>query len=107
MVEHAGQVVGALTVDRPAPLSLAEARLFDDLASQARLVLQHLTLAEVVSRAEAFEMTYNPNDCVELRWGAKAGSDEMSTCRAHAPAEQRAKMESSRAWFRDRKRPPR
>lgn len=66
-----------------------------------------LTLAEVVSRAEAFEMTYNPNDCVELRWGAKAGSDEMSTCRAHAPAEQRAKMESSRAWFRDRKRPPR
>lgn len=66
-----------------------------------------LSLAEVVSRAEAFEMTYNPNDCVELRWGAKPGSDEMSTCRAHAPAEQRAKMESSRAWFRDRKRPPR
>ncbi len=66
-----------------------------------------LTLAEVLARVDSFEMTYNPNDCVELRWGAKAGSDEMSTCRAHAPQEQRARMEAVRTWFRERKRPPR
>jgi len=66
-----------------------------------------LTLAEVLSREVAFEMTYNPNDCVEARWGAPAGSDELSTCKAHAPAEQRAKMEAVRSWFHERKRPPR
>jgi hypothetical protein len=27
------------------------------------------------------EMAYNPNDCVELRWGAPAKSDEASTCK--------------------------
>jgi len=66
-----------------------------------------LTLAEVLARSEAFEMTYNPNDCVELRWGAKPGSDEMSTCHARAPQDQRARMETVRSWFRERKRPPR
>lgn len=66
-----------------------------------------LSLAEVLARETAFETTYNPNDCVELRWGAPAGSDEMATCKAHAPAEQRAKMETYRAWFHERKRPPR
>ncbi|MBK6460381.1 MAG: hypothetical protein IPF92_05155 [Myxococcales bacterium] len=66
-----------------------------------------LSLAEIVSRAEAFQTAYNPNDCVEHRWGAKAGTDEHATCRARAPAEQRARMEAVRAWFRDRKRPPR
>ncbi len=66
-----------------------------------------LTLAEVLSRETAFEMTYNPNDCVESRWGAPPGSDEVSTCKAHAPADQRARMESVRAWFHERKRPAR
>lgn len=66
-----------------------------------------LTLAEVVGRADAFEMTYNPNDCVELRWGAKPGSDELATCHAHAPPDQRARMETVKSWFHDRKRPPR
>jgi len=66
-----------------------------------------LTLAQVASRASLLEMAYNPNDCAELRWGAAPGSDEMATCRAQAPAEQRARMESYRAWFHDRRRPPR
>ena len=66
-----------------------------------------LTLAEVLARSVAIEQAFNPNDCVELRWGAPDGSAEASTCKAHAPADQRAKMESYRSWFHDRKRPPR
>jgi N-methylhydantoinase A len=46
----------------------------------------------VIDRATDFEMAYNPNDCVELRWGAPANSDEASTCKRHAPQAQRAKM---------------
>ena len=66
-----------------------------------------LTLAEVLARSPSFEMTYNPNDCAETRWAAPAGSAEAATCRAHAPPDQRARMETYRAWFRDRRRPPR
>jgi hypothetical protein len=62
-----------------------------------------LTLKDVVDRAAEFEMAYNPNDCAELRWGAAEGSDEASTCKRHAPQEQRAKMSSDyRNWFRER-----
>lgn len=35
---------------RPDPLSLAERRLLGDLAAQASLVLEHLTLADLVAR---------------------------------------------------------
>ncbi|MCB9530291.1 MAG: C40 family peptidase [Myxococcales bacterium] len=66
-----------------------------------------LTLAEVVERALALEVAYNPNDCPEHRWGAPEGSDERSTCRRHAPQSQVAKMERYRAWFAARARPPR
>lgn len=47
-----GPVVGALSIDRPTTnrLSLAEDRLFDDLAAQAALVLDHLDLGEVITR---------------------------------------------------------
>jgi hypothetical protein len=31
-------------------------------------------------------MAYNPNDCVELRWGAPAKSDEAATCMADVMA---------------------
>ena len=34
-----------------------------------------LSLKDVFDRAAALEMAYNPNDCVELRWGAPARSD--------------------------------
>ncbi len=61
-----------------------------------------LTLKDVVDRARDLEMAYNPNDCVELRWGAPQGSEEAATCKRHAPAAQRAKMSDYRAWFRER-----
>jgi len=64
-----------------------------------------LSVAEVLARKPAYEMTYNPNDCAEMRWGAKPGTKEYSTCRRHAPAEQRAKMEQYRIWFREARRP--
>lgn len=45
-------VVGALTIDRPRAnrLSLSEDKLFDDLAAQAALVIDHLNLGEVIAR---------------------------------------------------------
>jgi hypothetical protein len=61
-----------------------------------------LSVKDVVDRAANFEMAYNPNDCVELRWGAPANSEEAATCKRHAPQGQRAKMSDYRAWFRDR-----
>jgi len=68
---------------------------------------QVLSLAELVARREALEMAYNPNDCVEKRWGAAEGSAEAASCRRRAPADQRRAMERVRDWFRDRRRPPR
>jgi hypothetical protein len=67
---------------------------------------QRLTLADVLARASSYEVAYNPNDCVELRWGAPAGSAELETCKRRAPEDQRAKMESYRGWFSTRQRPP-
>ena len=61
-----------------------------------------LSVKDVVGRATEFEMAYNPNDCVELRWAAPDNSDEASTCKRHAPQAQRAKMSEYRSWFRDR-----
>ena len=66
-----------------------------------------LALRDVLDRVTALEMAYNPNDCVELRWGASEKSDEASTCRRHAPSGQRAKMTDYRPWFHERRRPPR
>jgi len=67
-----------------------------------------LSLQDVLERITALEMAYNINDCVELRWGAPEGSEEAATCKRHAPAAQRAKMASDyRAWFAERRRPPR
>ena len=61
-----------------------------------------LSLKNVVDRAPLLEMGYNPNDCVELRWGAQPGSEEAATCKSHAPAVQRAKMAQYRPWFHER-----
>jgi hypothetical protein len=66
-----------------------------------------LTLKDVFDRATDLEMAYNLNDCVELRWGAPAKSEEASTCKRFAPSAQRAKMTKYRAWFHERRRPPR
>jgi len=66
-----------------------------------------LSLKDVIDRVTDLEMAYNVNDCVELRWGAKEGSEEFATCRKRAPQAQRAKMTDYRPWFSERRRPPR
>jgi len=66
-----------------------------------------LTVAEVLARRPAFEIAYNPNDCVELRWGAALDTPEYEPCQRHAPNEQRKRMEQYRTWFREARRPAR
>lgn len=66
-----------------------------------------LTLKDVSDRASLLEMAYNPNDCVELRWGASQNTNEAATCKRFAPTAQRAKMSKYRAWFHERRRPAR
>ena len=66
-----------------------------------------LTVADILARRPALEMAYNPNDCIEIRWGASEGSSDFATCGRHAPEEQRARMQEYRAWFRSAQRPPR
>lgn len=66
-----------------------------------------LTLQDILDRAPGFEMSYNPNDCVEIRWAAPEGGDEMRACDRRAPAHQQALMAKYRPWFAERKRPPR
>jgi hypothetical protein len=66
-----------------------------------------LSLAAVQARASQLEVGYNPNDCPEVRWGAPAGSPELSTCKRRAPDEQQARMERYRVWFKTRTRPAR
>lgn len=64
-----------------------------------------LRLSEVVGRATELEMAYNPNDCVETRWGAPADSIEAMPCRRQAPPEQQRQMREVREWFHTRTRP--
>jgi hypothetical protein len=66
-----------------------------------------LTLAQVLERADALEIAYNPNDCVEVRWGAPADSSEAQTCTRRAPEDQQALLSKYRSWFHTRTRPPR
>ncbi len=66
---------------------------------------QPFSLADVIERRQGFEMSYNPNDCVEIRWAAPDGSDELGACRRRAPAAQRTLMRSYREWFSSRRRP--
>jgi hypothetical protein len=67
---------------------------------------QKLSLQQVCDRAEALEIGYHPNDCIEVRWGAPEGSEERATCQRRAKAEDRARMEHYRPWFRTPPRPP-
>ena len=66
-----------------------------------------LSLAEIYARRPGLEIAYNPNDCVERRWGAAPGTPDFATCRRRSPAEQRERMEKYRPWFREARRPPR
>jgi hypothetical protein len=67
---------------------------------------QELTIAEILRRRDAFEMGYNPNDGVEIRWGAPENSAERATCKRHAPPYQQATMQKVRKWFNQRLHPP-
>jgi hypothetical protein len=67
---------------------------------------QRLSLADILERRDAFEMGYNPNDCVEVRWGAPPGSAELASGRRRASASQSERMRSLRPWFRKRLHPP-
>jgi hypothetical protein len=66
-----------------------------------------LSVADLLARKTALEIAYNPNDCVETRWGAGAGTPEAAPCGRHAPPDQQARMSEVRSWFHDAKRPPR
>ena len=67
---------------------------------------QKLTIGEILERRDAFEMAYNPNDGIEIRWGASENSSERAGCRRHAPSSQLEKMRSVRTWFSKRLHPP-
>jgi hypothetical protein len=66
-----------------------------------------LTVADILARRPALGMAYNPNDCVEIRWGADETTSDFATCKRHAPDEQRTRMREYRPWFHEAKRPPR
>jgi len=66
-----------------------------------------LSLRDIYDRRRGLEVAYNPNDCVERRWGASPATPDHATCRRQAPDDQLARMEEYRAWFRDTVRPPR
>jgi hypothetical protein len=90
-----------------------ERRLEQELAARTFIYTRsdgsswQLRLSDVVARQVGFEMAYNPNDCVEIRWAAPEGSEEYATCQRHAPDAQHQRMLSYRSWFADRQRPPR
>ncbi len=44
-----------------------------------------ITVADLLARKTELEMAYNPNDCVEIRWGAKDGSPERAPASATHP----------------------
>jgi hypothetical protein len=68
--------------------------------------IQKLTLSEILKRRDGFEMAYNPNDGIEIRWGAPEKSDERARSHRHAPSNQEEKMRSVRKWFNKRLHPP-
>jgi hypothetical protein len=67
---------------------------------------QELTIKEILDRRDAFEMAYNPNDGIEIRWGAPENSSERGTCKRMAPQYQQKTMLSVRKWFDKRLHPP-
>ncbi len=106
---QAFQIPGEMT---PQTVKVEMEKLHNQLAQEYTIsytrsddVRQKLSLADIIDRMKALEMGYNPNDCIEIRWGAPQGSKELSSCSRHAPADQVEKMLTYRRWFRDRVRP--
>lgn len=103
-----------LTAQTATQLKTQIMQLHEKLTTQKRIhyvsshgKVQELSIADILARKAAFEMSYNPNDCVELRWGAKEGTEEYAGCTRHAPQAQVKQMLAVRDWFRDMKRPVR
>ncbi|MEI6274692.1 MAG: hypothetical protein WCP08_01825 [Prolixibacteraceae bacterium] len=67
---------------------------------------QKLTMGEILQRKDAFEKAYNPNDGIEIRWGAPEGSQERSTCKRRVPPAQLERMKVVSVWFHKRMHPP-
>lgn len=67
---------------------------------------QTLTIEEILKRKNAFEMAYNPNDGIEIRWGAPENSEERSSCKRRVPGYQLETMKAVRVWFQKRLHPP-
>ena len=67
---------------------------------------QKLTMGEILKRKVAFETAYNPNDGIEIRWGAPEGSQERSSCKRRVPASQLERMKAVSVWFHKRLHPP-
>ena len=87
--------------------------LLDEKASELVIIYtstdgsqKKLTIAEILQRRAAFEMAYNPNDGIEIRWGAPENSDERAKCHRHSPAKQLETMRAVRVWFSKRLHPP-
>jgi hypothetical protein len=97
--------------DRDASVAAVRATLEEELAERAFEYTRsdgskwRLTLADVVARTESLEVAYNPNDCVEVRWGAPEDSEEHTTCTRRAPPPQQSRMQKYRPWFTTRTRP--
>ncbi|MEM9691282.1 MAG: NlpC/P60 family protein [Myxococcota bacterium] len=100
-----GELTTTLARLRQALTAMLEERSFAYTNSVGATV--SVTLADLKARLGELEMAYNPNDCVEVRWGAPPGSAAYQSCQRHAPGAQRDRMRRYRPWFRERKRPPR
>jgi len=106
---NAFQIAGGKT---PQTVNVELVKLHNQLAQEYTISysrsdggIQELSLADIIDRMSALEMGYNPNDCVEIRWGVPRGSEESASCSRRAPADQIEKMLTYRSWFRDRVRP--
>jgi hypothetical protein len=103
-----------LTAESARPVKSEIEQLHDKLITEKKIQYirsngepWELSVADILARKSAFEMGYNPNDCVEVRWGAEAGTEEYASCQRHAPAAQIKQMTAVREWFREAKRPSR
>ena len=66
-----------------------------------------LTLKDVVDRAAISRWPTTRTTASSCAGARRTGATEAATCKRHAPAAQRAKMTKYRAWFHERRRPPR
>jgi DNA-binding CsgD family transcriptional regulator len=129
IVRSRGTVVGVLAVarDRADQLSLSESRLFEDLASQASLVVDHIQLADVIARQrrsghldgftprerEVLELMArgrtNAAICDELHLSIKTVEPIVSTIFAklglHSDAANNRRVLAVLAYLRSRSRP--